>query len=524
MLNFDTIYGKLIKYTLLLLLIPPTIFLIVFYHVFRTEVITDAYNDMADEIMSQQIAITGWLNHHEDLIKFVASSPNIVQQPEALSALFQAFLSTHDDFKSVVFFDKNGNVKASMPTLATANVADREYFIRARNGQTTTTSPLISRLSGEYIVIIAQPVYNKEHDFDGAIIGAIGFKTLLEEFSLSETNNSTRPYLIDIQSGAYLSNMGKSSPPTIIPPLKTADPQSYINSNGVRVLGISATVNEGKWSLGIERPFNSILSRMESFLVRFFFVSIITLTILLPLIKKYISATAKPIETISTLSTNLLNDISNSTCPYINMKNAAQEVATLYHNFCDMAKKISSYVQELELSNLTDPLTGLANRRSLEKDGCKVIEICRRSGVSCTCMVLDLDHFKSVNDTFGHQAGDAALQTVSAILKKHTRYSDICARFGGEEFTILASSTTAEAAMYLAEKIRREVESTPVTYDSITFNITVSIGVAELSHEIQACSTALEDGIRAADCAMYTAKKNGRNRSVQWNGEDCSTA
>ena len=78
--------------------------------------------------------------------------------------------------------------------------------------------------------------------------------------------------------------------------------------------------------------------------------------------------------------------------------------------------------------------------------------------------------------------------------------------------------------MYLAEKIRREVESTPVTYDSITFNITVSIGVAELSHEIQACSTALEDGIRAADCAMYTAKKNGRNRSVQWNGEDCSTA
>lgn len=525
MISLNTIHGKFIKYTLLLLTIPPTIFLISFYYAFRTEVITDAYHDMRDEISNQQKAISGWLNHHEDLLKFVASNPSIIHLPEMRLDNFKSFLSAHNDFKSIVFFDKYGDVKESMPAFTAANVADREYFIRARNGQATATSPLISRLSGDYIIIISQPVYGKEHEFEGVIIGAISFTTLTEEFSLSETNNSTRPYLIDAKSHTALANVNNKPPTDIIPPQKTdGTPQSYINSNGIRVLGISTTINDGKWILAIERPLNSILSRMESFLISFFFVSIITLAVILPLIKKYISATVTPIETISTLSTKILNDISNTSCPYINTHKAPQEVATLYHNFCDMAKKISSYVQELELSNLTDPLTGLANRRSLEKDGCKVIEICRRSGVSCTCMVLDLDHFKSVNDTFGHQAGDAALQTVSAILKKHTRYSDICARFGGEEFTILASSTTAEAAMYLAEKIRREVESTPVTYDSITFNITVSIGVAELSHEIQACSTALEDGIRAADCAMYTAKKNGRNRSVQWNGEDCSTA
>jgi diguanylate cyclase (GGDEF)-like protein len=139
-------------------------------------------------------------------------------------------------------------------------------------------------------------------------------------------------------------------------------------------------------------------------------------------------------------------------------------------------------------------------------------------------LVLDIDHFKKVNDTFGHQAGDVALQIVSSILQKHVRSSDICARFGGEEFTILASSTTAEAAMFLAEKIRREVETTSITCDSVTFKITVSIGVAELSQESHACSTALKDGIRAADCAMYTAKKSGRNRSVQWSGEECITA
>ena len=124
--------------------------------------------------------------------------------------------------------------------------------------------------------------------------------------------------------------------------------------------------------------------------------------------------------------------------------------------------KLSLYVQELKESSLTDPLTGLANRRCLEKDGCKLIEICRRSGVTCCCLELDLDHFKHVNDTYGHQTGDVALQTVSTILKNNTRTSDICARFGGEEFIILASSTTAEAAMCLAEKIRAVVEKTVV--------------------------------------------------------------
>ena len=525
MLNLNTIYGKFIKYTILLLTIPPAIFLISYIYAFRTEVIEDAYHNISDEITNQQTAISGWLTHHEDLLKFVASSPNIVQQPETLRVIFQTFLTAHNDFKSIIFFDNHGDVKTSLSPIATANIADREYFIRARNGQSTITSPLISRFSGEHIVIISQPVYSTANEFEGAIVGAISFKTLLEEFSLSETNNSARPYFIDVQSQTLLADMGKDKAPIIIPPQKTdGAPQSYISSNGVRVLGVSAPINDGKWLIAIEKPFNSILGKMESFLLRFVLVSMFSLAILFPLIKKYISATVKPIKTISTLSTDLLHNISNPACPYINTSNTPQEIVNLYHNFCDMAQKLSLYVQELEKSSLTDPLTGLANRRSLENDGSKVIDICRRSGVACTCLVLDLDHFKHVNDTYGHQAGDTALQAVSTILKNNTRTSDICARFGGEEFTILASSTTAEAAMCLAEKLRAEVETTPIVHGSFTFSITVSIGVAEIPQENHSSSSALEEGIRAADCAMYTAKKTGRNRAVQWSGEQCGAA
>ena len=82
------------------------------------------------------------------MLKFVASSPNIVQHPETMLITFPAFLTAHNEFKSIIFFDKHGDVKETNPPIATTNIADREYFIRARNGQSTIESPLVSRISG----------------------------------------------------------------------------------------------------------------------------------------------------------------------------------------------------------------------------------------------------------------------------------------------------------------------------------------------------------------------------------------
>ena len=127
MLNLNTIYGKFIKYTLLLLIVPPSIFLTSYFYSFRKEVITDAYTDICDEVTNQQTAISGWLTHHEDLLKFVASSPNIVQQPETMLVIFQAFLAAHNDFKSVIFLTNTATSRKPYPplhlqTLPTENI------------------------------------------------------------------------------------------------------------------------------------------------------------------------------------------------------------------------------------------------------------------------------------------------------------------------------------------------------------------------------------------------------------------
>ncbi len=513
MFKFSTILGKFISYTLALLTIPPLIFLIFFYSVFRNEIINDAYNDIHDEVIHQQIALDGWIAHHEALLELVGSSPQLIQQQDQRLQFFQAFLVAHTDFKSIVLFDRNGDYTMSAPPLASANVVDREYFIRARNGLTTVTSPLISRITGDVLILVTAPVRDSRGDFDGVIVGAIRLKNFFDEFSLSAKSSISRPFIVEASDHSLLSDPSREHTPVIIPPVRSEDSShSYINSDGLKVIGAFAPVNNNKWLVIIERPFGSTLQKMELFLFIFASTSLASIIILIPLIKSYTATLVNPIKTISSISTVLLNDKSITACPYIDMKNKPVEISTLYKNFCNMAEKISAYVLELKQRSLTDPLTSLANRRCLETEGSKIIEVCRRNGAPCSCLVLDLDHFKHVNDTYGHQAGDVALQTVSKIIKRNTRAADVCARFGGEEFTILATATPLDKATVLAERIRVEIEATEITYNAFSFHITASIGVSQLTIDSKTAIEIIDNGIKNADIAMYRAKENGRNR------------
>lgn len=517
MFRFSTILGRFISYTLILLVIPPLTFLVFFYSIFRNEMLNDACDDIQEEIVHEQTALNGWIEHHEALLRLVAGSPKLIPQPDSRVQLFQIFLGTHTDFKNISFFDRHGDYVMSAPALSAANVSDREYFVRARQGLSTVTSPLVSRITGDLVVLITSPAVDSKGDFDGIVVGAIRFKNFLDEFSLSETNSTTRPFLVETRDHSLVTNPLKNLAPIILPPAKSdSSARDYINSNGIRVIGASAPVNGDKWLVVIEKPFSNTLQRMELFLLIFASTSLASIVILVPFIKNYTSTLARPIKAISSISTELLNDPSKADCPYIDMKKNPVEIVNLYHNFCNMAEKMAAYVTELKQHSLTDPLTNLANRRCLESEGSKIIEVCRRNGAPCSCLVLDLDHFKHVNDTYGHQVGDAALQAVSIVIKRNTRAADICARFGGEEFTVLATATPLDKALMLAEKIRSEIEKTEITHNAISFRVTASIGVAALNIDSKAILAIIEEGIKNADDAMYRAKEKGRNRVEAW--------
>jgi diguanylate cyclase (GGDEF)-like protein len=123
--------------------------------------------------------------------------------------------------------------------------------------------------------------------------------------------------------------------------------------------------------------------------------------------------------------------------------------------------------------------------------------------------VIDVDHFKSVNDTYGHAAGDAVLRSVAQLLDHGTRQSDFVARVGGEEFAVLLPETQLEEAERFAEKVRASIEGTTIRTGDVAHRITVSVGVAGMPHSYIASESEL---LQMADQALYRAKANGRNR------------
>jgi diguanylate cyclase (GGDEF)-like protein len=157
----------------------------------------------------------------------------------------------------------------------------------------------------------------------------------------------------------------------------------------------------------------------------------------------------------------------------------------------------------------TDFMTGLMNRRAFLAVADDAIAFCRRYQRSMATLMIDIDHFKKINDTYGHAAGDDVIKAVAGIIGKCIRTTDKAARFGGEEFVVLLREIDQETALLLADRIRRTIEQSTISHETASISVTVSIGVAifaDRDHDVQ-------DMIERADQGLYVAKKSGRNRT-----------
>jgi diguanylate cyclase (GGDEF)-like protein len=166
--------------------------------------------------------------------------------------------------------------------------------------------------------------------------------------------------------------------------------------------------------------------------------------------------------------------------------------------------------------SIRDPLTGLFNRRYMEEATAQEQHRTRRNNAQMAIIMVDIDHFKKFNDNFGHDAGDAVLRVLADFLKKHVRGSDIACRYGGEEFILILSPSTVEGAQQRAEKIREGAGLLKISHANQDLGaITLSLGVA-IYPDHGADTPA---GIKAADIALYKAKRDGRNRVVMFEAE-----
>jgi len=163
---------------------------------------------------------------------------------------------------------------------------------------------------------------------------------------------------------------------------------------------------------------------------------------------------------------------------------------------------------ELNKMAITDHLTHLYNRRFFFDRLDEEFQRAARHGTSVACLMLDIDHFKKVNDSYGHQCGDEVLERLAKVLQENCRVIDLLARYGGEEFCVLMPNADVESGMNLAERLRKNIADHLFTYEQVTVRLTVSIGVAVYPGEHIRNE---DDLIRTADEACYEAKRRGRN-------------
>jgi two-component system cell cycle response regulator len=174
----------------------------------------------------------------------------------------------------------------------------------------------------------------------------------------------------------------------------------------------------------------------------------------------------------------------------------------------DGASPESQYHERVFETMALDGLTQVRNRRALEDALEAEFARSRRHGHTLSLLLVDIDHFKGVNDRHGHLAGDAVLKRIAALLNEHGRRENCTARYGGDEFAVLLAETTLAGAMIFAERVRGAVEAEEIAFGDERIHVTVSAGVAEWTRAM----SGPEDLIALADTALYRAKNAGRNR------------
>jgi diguanylate cyclase (GGDEF)-like protein len=199
--------------------------------------------------------------------------------------------------------------------------------------------------------------------------------------------------------------------------------------------------------------------------------------------------------------------------PLASLTGKVEQVCLVIYDVTDEAVSrlgMQSLNSQLQKVSRTDGLTGLYNRRFWEEQFVMEYKRDKRNKSPSALIMLDIDNFKKVNDTYGHPAGDEVIKALAGIIKKATRETDIAGRYGGEEFSIILPDTPVANVEFVAERIRRLVEKCIVVHDEINISFTVSIGISGFKHTHKDSS----QWLHMADKALYQAKAAGKNRVI----------
>ncbi|WP_421899280.1 diguanylate cyclase [Maridesulfovibrio sp.] len=529
-----TISSRIRWYSVLMVGVPLLFMTVMLIFFIKSAIFKTTRLELEEQVTSHKIVIEEWFRERQTDVKFLAESDALRSgQLNQIINLLSLYDSTHEDINGVIWVGPDGLARHSSSDQSTPSidVNDREYFIQGRAGNPHVTEVIIGRSSGKPIILFSHPVTLKDGSFGGVVFlaarltainklmknlwfGTTGETYIInrEGFMLTESR-----FLEQLKSAGRVKDTAIMTIKTSTQSLEAAQvgiqPEGvYRDYRGAQVLGASQWVNDGRWLIVSEIDYSEVMKPIYSFLWIAIGGAFLTLLIIIPFAIKLIRSISIPLKRLSSVAQQMTKGEFDCECADTGVLHPPEEVTQLIDGFCAMQGKVDSTVQELQKSAVTDQLTRLPNRRYLMKEGARLVDIAIRAGQPCSLMIMDIDHFKVINDTYGHTVGDVVLQQMSKAFQDIIRSSDIIARYGGEEFVVVAPGSDIDSGKTLAERLRQGIEARFFNDEAQPLACTISIGVAHYATDIKFGVDAYEDMLARADKALYKAKDTGRNR------------
>ena len=422
-----------------------------------------------------------------------------------------------DSFNSVVIVNTNGVIVAVSPeTLQVKGVTlAKKRSSESLRKSPSVTDPFISP-AGNLLTSLSYPIYSAQGEYLGYVAGTIYLeeKNILREILGKHSyQDGSQIYVVDRNRtviyhqneqriGQVITNNAAINAVT----QGQKGGMAIVNSQGIDMLAGYASVEATGWGIVAQRSENRTLADLNEQMKRVLYQSLPVVAVTLLVIWVSSVFISKPLWQLASVVKEF-EDHSSTVSDLTKVKPWYFEASHLKQSFLSTFSIVSNTIDQLHLDTMTDAMTGLANRRGLDK----AIESMRERNVPFAVLALDVDHFKWVNDTFGHDAGDSLLVNVAGLIKAQARKVDVVCRAGGEEFIVFLTKADAHQAVEVAERIRTSIESQQF---DVVGHVTISIGVASWSGIEEPINAVL----KKADDALYAAKHNGRNRT-EWNSQ-----
>ncbi len=480
------------------------------------EKLTEQLSDLSAQAARE---IDLWLKEGVYNLRVFATSyevtDNIGRGPQVRGRLPDYLRSVRErfaDFDELLVVTPDGRTVASSERVSGRLHFTGDWLALARAGQPVLGDPFPGSAAGSLEIEAAVPVMGTTGRFAGVLVARMNFRGATGLLKGLVVGRPGRLVLL-VRDGRVIAATATAfaaMPAPVFRRLQQAEgiPVSFDDPNGTAVIGALAAIPRTGWGVVADLPQATAFAQIRVLRNATLLLVLVLLAVVGSLAYALGLLIVQPIGRLSSAARRVAGGDLAVVVPTV----GSGELAQLTGRFNDMVRLLREGRAELERLSVTDPLTGLANRRHLTEELEREVRRSGRLGRLFTVVMLDVDHFKNFNDTYGHPAGDELLKRLAKSLQDVVREVDTAARYGGEEFLVILAETPAGAAEQVAERIRGRVAEDRFVPEGGTaaVGVTVSLGIAEFPAD-GALPEAL---ISAADKALYRAKEGGRNRVV----------